>query len=268
MEPIPYPGCYQCPRCNGRDVYIGEKTLSATAITVNTAGPVDPTFVTANKIDVHRCRNCNTEADYIYHPRKKVEMKQQRMKRLKIAGIAVVVIIGLAGLNFGANKIKGSVAASRTESSEKSAVQQVETEYSKWVANAKACNLKERIDHITSADGYPNDRSVFVGITIEPASDLAKFWESDEGIALDCLSQKTVGAQMSQWFTYSNQEIASQQIDMKFLFDEIGVDSDIKGVLGRQGNNYQGQIFYAKADGYHKEDYFLIYFNWQLKPSN
>lgn len=32
MEPIPYPGCYQCPRCNSRDVYIGEKTLSATAI--------------------------------------------------------------------------------------------------------------------------------------------------------------------------------------------------------------------------------------------
>jgi hypothetical protein len=147
-------------------------------------------------------------------------MKQQRMKRLKIAGIAVVVIIALAGLNFGANKIKGSVAASRAESSEKSAVQQVETEYSKWVANAKACNLKERIDHITSADGYPNDRSVFVGITIEPASELAKFWESEEGVALDCLSQKTAGVQMSRWFTYSNQEIASQQIDSKFLFDE------------------------------------------------
>jgi hypothetical protein len=266
LEPIPYPGCYQCPRCNSRDVYIGEKTLSATAITVNTAGPVDPTFITANKIDVHRCRNCNTEADYIYHPRKKAEIRQQRLKSLKIAGVVLVVILVLNGLAYGADRVKGAVSASRAQSLRTERVKEINSEYVKWVAYAKKCNFMERIDKYSAADGSPLESSISVAALIEPASELPKFWDSEKGTALDCLTQKLVEAPLSQLFTYSNQEIGSlNQFDGKYLFDETFENSAVRGVLGK-GKNYQGYISFGKADKYHKQDYFFIYVHWQFNP--
>ena len=266
MEPIPYPGCYQCPRCGGRDVYIGEKTLNATAITVNTASPIDPTFVTANKIDVHRCRNCNTEAQYIYHPRKKEEMKQLRLKRLKIAGVIVAVVLALAGLNFGANKIKGTVAASRAESNEKSAVQQVEAEYKKWVTAANACNLNEKVDKNSAGDDYPDRRSVFISQFIEPAEDLSLFWKSEEGIALDCVSKRLINVELSSTLNYSAPEIKKlKQFDSIRLYDEVFSDKIEKGALGK-GGKYQAYISFSPADDYRKNNIFFLYFNWHLEP--
>jgi hypothetical protein len=266
MEPIPYPGCYQCPRCGGREVYLGEKTLSATAITVNTASPVDPTFVTANKIDVHRCINCNTEAQYIYHPRKKEEMKQARIKRLKIAGVVVAVLVALAGLNFGANKVKGSVSAARAESSEKSAVQQVEAEYKKWVAAADACNFKENIEKNTSGEDYPDRRSVHISRFIEPAQELPLFWKSEYGVALNCVSKKVINVDLSNTLTYPTSSISSlKKFDSIFLYDEVFSDKTEKGALGK-GRNYQAYISFSPADEYKKNDYFFLYFNWQLEP--
>ena len=266
MEPIPYPGCYQCPRCHGREMYMGEKTLSATAITVNTSGPVDPTFVTANKIDVHRCTNCNTEGDYIYHPRKLAEMKQQRIKRLKIAGVALVVILALAGLNFGANKIKGAVSTSRAESKEKNAVQQVEAEYKKWVSAAAPCNFSDEVGKSTIAGGYPDDMSVYVSHFIEPAGDLAKFWKSDQGMAFDCLSSKLIGVQMSTYLSYPPSEISTlKEFDSLRLYDEKFTNGTEKGALGKM-RKYQGYISYSPAGSTKKNDTFFLYFNWQLAP--
>jgi len=266
MEPIPYPGCYQCPRCQGRDVYIGEKTLSATAITMNTSSPVDPTFVTANKIDVHRCRNCNTEANYLYHPRKLEEIKQQRIKRLKIAGVILVVILTLAGLNFGANKVKGAVSASREESANKSSVHQVEAEYKKWVSAAAACNLINKVDKSTIAGGYPDDMSVYVSEFVEPARDLAKFWKSEQGVAFDCLSSKIIGLEMSKYLSYPSSEIMNlKEFDSLRLYDEKFTNGTEKGALGKMGN-YQGYIAFSPAGSMKKNDSFFLYFSWQLEP--
>ena len=266
MESIPYPGCYQCPRCGGREVYIGEKTLSATAITVNTASPVDPTFVTTNKIDVHRCSNCNTEAVYIYHPRKKEEMKKLRLKRLQIAGVVVAVVLALAGLNFGAIKIKGTVAASRAESNEKSAVEQVEAEYRKWVEAANACNLSKKVEKNSAGDDYPDRRSVYISQFIEPAQDLALFWKSEEGMALDCVSKILINVELSSTLNFSAPEIKNlKQFDSIRLYDEVFNDKVEKGALGK-GEKYQAYISFSPADDYRKKDYFFLYINWQLEP--
>jgi hypothetical protein len=193
-------------------------------------------------------------------------MKQQRIKRLKIAGVALVVILALAGLNFGANKVKGAVSASRAESNENSAVQQVEAEYKKWVSAATACNLSNKVAKSTIAGGYPDDMSVYLSQFVEPAKELAKFWKSEQGAAFDCLSSKIIGVEMSKYLIYPPSGISNlKEFDSLRLYDEKFTNGNEKGALGKMGN-YQGYISFSPGGSMKKNDSFFLYFSWQLEP--
>jgi hypothetical protein len=61
-------GHWECTGCKGRDVYVSEEVSGAMAVTMNTPGPVDPTFINTIKNKVTRCKDCGERARWILSP--------------------------------------------------------------------------------------------------------------------------------------------------------------------------------------------------------
>lgn len=261
MEPIPYPGCYQCPRCYNRDVYDSEKTIGAYAVTYDVKGPVNPTFVNADTIPVKRCRKCNEVADYIEHPKYKKEMQERRLKRLKQVLTVVAGIVGIVLSVSFINKVKNDLATNARESN-------FAAEVKKWNDAALKCGIPERevSDYPNgdpTSDGVPK---IDVGLFIEPASNLGNFWISSEGKSVDCFSNEVMGIQVSKYLTYKDSEISRlKNFDGPRLYDETFVDGLEPGVLGK-ATNYQGYLSFNEKDDYHKDSYFFLHLEWQLEP--
>lgn len=61
-------GHWECTSCKGQNVYVSEEVSGATAVTINTPGPIDPTFVNTIKNKVTRCSDCGQRAIWILSP--------------------------------------------------------------------------------------------------------------------------------------------------------------------------------------------------------
>jgi hypothetical protein len=61
-------GHWECTSCKGRNSYVSEEVSGAMAVTINTPGPIDPTFVNTIKNKVTRCSDCGDKAIWILSP--------------------------------------------------------------------------------------------------------------------------------------------------------------------------------------------------------
>jgi hypothetical protein len=61
-------GHWECTGCKGQNVYVSEEVSGAMAVTINTPGPVDPTFINTIKNKVTRCSNCGEKVIWILSP--------------------------------------------------------------------------------------------------------------------------------------------------------------------------------------------------------
>ncbi len=68
MENVVNPGHYLCPRCKSQQVYESQETTGAYAVTLDTPGPINPTFVNRIQQTIMRCINCNEKAIWIDSP--------------------------------------------------------------------------------------------------------------------------------------------------------------------------------------------------------
>jgi hypothetical protein len=104
----PRTGYYQCPRCNGRDVYESEETTGAMAMTLNTPGPVDPTIVNPIKGTVVRCRNCGEIAKW-YDSAETVAYKAKRDAGAStVIGYIGGIVFLLLGLQISSEGLDGT----------------------------------------------------------------------------------------------------------------------------------------------------------------
>jgi hypothetical protein len=61
-------GHWECTSCKGRNVYVSEEVSGAMAVTINTPGPVDPTYINTIRNKVTRCSDCDQRAIWILSP--------------------------------------------------------------------------------------------------------------------------------------------------------------------------------------------------------
>lgn len=260
MDPIPYPGCYQCPRCRGRDVYDSEKTIGAFAITYDVKGPVNPTFVNTDKIPVKRCRNCNEVAEYLEHPQFKKEMQELKLKKVKkvltvIAGIVIIVF----SITF-INKVRSDLKISSQKST-------FEMEVKKWREAASQCGIQDReITDLPNGDSTSGHvPKIDLGLFIEPATTINEFWNDARGKSVDCFSKIVMGLEVSKYLTYNSSEISSlSDFASLRLYDETFIDGLNKGLLGK-ATNYQGFLSFNKKHSGHNDDYLFLHLEWRLE---
>jgi hypothetical protein len=93
-------GYWECTNCRSRDVYVSEEVSGAMAVTINTPGPVDPTFINQIKHNVTRCNHCGAKAMWVLTPEAlKAKGRRENSQMVWIGYIASVVFAGV-GLYF------------------------------------------------------------------------------------------------------------------------------------------------------------------------
>ena len=270
--PVPYPGCYQCPRCNSREVYDSEKTINVSAMTIDVPGPVNSTIVNVDKVDAKRCRHCNSVAPWIAHPKAVQEAKVRRAKKikknLKIGGI----VIGSIFVLFVAVNVAGSVSQ-RIETNNFNQFraegnQTLENVRSDWQAISDSCQLEytvgmETINEDPDYD-YGLGPKVDVYLKID-AADYFSFWQSEKAQALDCFSEKIYGVKLSEKLIISENQFKSRKESLSLSVYEFydGVEDDgtifAQGVIGDEDEHLDGYLAY-----FEDSDDFSLSLQWEF----
>jgi hypothetical protein len=267
--PVPYPGTYQCPRCNSREVYDSEKTIGVSAMTIDVPGPVNSTIVNVDKVSAKRCRYCNTVTPYLRHPKAQAEFEARKRKnlekKLKKAGLVLIVIISI----FAVIGIYNSATEKLKENKAQNAAESLEAVNQEWKRTASSCGVTEKVWKFEEGSSTEeNGPYVSLSIFVEPASSLNNFWNQPSGKSFDCFSEKIYNVKLSDHLKYSNAQIASlKNFDSIRLFDQTFTDGVDKGVLGA-GDHLQGYItFFEKSenDSFHDADHFHIYLSWNTE---
>ena len=279
--PVPYPGCYQCPRCNSREVYDSEKTINVSAITIDVPGPASSTIINRDKIHATRCRHCNTEALWLAHPKAVEEAKERKAKKMKkiakVVGIVFGIILGIViALNI-FNSINERIQSNNFDQYRTVGNQKLEEVRSEWQSAAVVCNLgyfsgdrgvatdQVSIQKIENDPNYEYllEPRVHIYFKIE-GSEYGSFWKSKNGQALDCFSEKIYGAKLSEKLSLTESQIENREDSFETIVFYDGVEFDgtvySEGVIGDQDNHLDGYLFYSD----YAEDAFAISMEWAL----
>jgi hypothetical protein len=266
--PVPYPGCYQCPRCNSREVYDSEKTIGVSAMTIDVPGPVNSTIVNVDKVDAKRCRYCDSVAPYVMHPKAREEFeirkKSKRKRRLKFLGLAAGGVLGVILAGNITSYIGNQISQNRELSDTKKATEEIEKIHVEWQAASDACGLNYSVNKDLEGDPVHESGFVDVYIRIENAQKLSAFWNSEKGLALDCFSEKVAGTRVSRYFIYSDDQIPKLN-DMQsiHLYDQNFTNETVVGLLGADEHLAGYFAFFKKSD--HTDfDNFAISLSWEL----
>lgn len=262
--PVPYPGCYQCPRCNSREVYDSEKTIGVSAMTIDVPGPVNSTIVNVDRVDAKRCRHCNSVAPYIMHPKAKEEFDARRRRKIEknlkrialILGVLVGIYFALNAVNAIGNKIESSKLANEaTDGNSK-----LEEVRSNWQSVNESCGLNEPI----IVDKVPNEYTspqVSIYFKIESASEFSNFWGTSKGIAMDCFSQKIYGVALSSKLSFNEEQVKKIGFSDANFYDGVENDGSIyaQGIIADADDHLNGYLIYWEDD-----DHVAIKMYWEL----
>ena len=90
-------GHWECTNCKGQNVYVSEEVSGAMAVTINTPGPIDPTYVNTIKSKVTRCSDCGERATWILSPEGlKAKGRRENSQTVWIGYLGGVVFAGTA----------------------------------------------------------------------------------------------------------------------------------------------------------------------------
>lgn len=270
--PVPYPGCYQCPRCNSREVYNSEKTISVSAMTIDVPGPVNSTIINTDKVDAKRCRHCNTVAPWIAHPKAIEEAKARKVikikKMLKISSIVLGVLFAIILVINISTTVGQKIETNNFNQFRAEGNQKLEEVRSNWQATSDSCQLGYTIG-IEKINADP-DYDLGLGPRIDAyikieAKDYGSFWQSQKGQALDCFSEKIYGVKLSEKLILTEDQFKTRKeswdINAFQFYDGVEDDGTIyaQGVIGDRDDHLDGYLYYS--DDY---DEFHISMDWEL----
>lgn len=270
--PVPYPGCYQCPRCNSREVYNSEKTISVSAMTIDVPGPVNSTIINTDKVDAKRCRHCNTVAPWIAHPKAIEEAKARKVKKikkmLKISSIVLGILFAIILVINISTTVGQKIETNNFNQFRAEGNQKLEEVRSNWQATSDSCQLGYTIG-IEKINADP-DYDLGLGPRIDAyikieAKDYGSFWQSQKGQALDCFSEKIYGVKLSEKLILTEDQFKTRKeswdINAFQFYDGVEDDGTIyaQGVIGDRDDHLDGYLYYS--DDY---DEFHISMDWEL----
>jgi hypothetical protein len=97
MGKIENSGHWECTSCKGQNVYVSEEVSGAMGITINTPGPIDPTFINTIKNKVTRCNDCGQRAMWILSPEAlKAKGRNENSQMVWIGYVSGFVFAGVA----------------------------------------------------------------------------------------------------------------------------------------------------------------------------
>jgi hypothetical protein len=270
--PVPYPGCYQCPRCNSREVYDSEKTINVSAVTIDVPGPASSTIINSDKVHAKRCRHCNTVAPWLAHPKaveEANERKAQKLRKtLRIAGVVLGIIVGIAFISNIANGIRDQVESNNFENYRNESNQKLEEVRTDWQSTSASCGLNEevKLEEVNKDPDYDLGTGPKVDIYLKiPANDYQTFWSTEKGRALDCFSEAIYGAKLSEKLTLTNEQFEDRKKWDLFLFrfyDGVEKDGSIyaQGIIGDEDEHLDGYFDHAQGG----VDEFVLSMSWEL----
>jgi hypothetical protein len=91
-------GYWECTNCRGRDVYVSEEISGAMAVTINTPGPIDPTYINPIKNKVTRCNVCSERAMWVLTP--EALKAKGRRENSQMVWIGYIFSVVFAGMGF------------------------------------------------------------------------------------------------------------------------------------------------------------------------
>ena len=265
--PVPYPGCYQCPRCNSREVYDSEKTIGVSAMTIDVPGPVNSTIVNVDRVDAKRCRYCNSVAPYIMHPKAKEEFDARRRRKIEknlkrlalVLGILVGIYFAFNAVNAIGNKIESSKLANEAADGNS----KLEEVRSNWQSINESCGLNEpiKVEEVPSEYTSPQ---VSIYFKIESSSEFSNFWGTSKGIAVDCFSKEVYGVPLSSKLSFSQEQLKRLGFFGGSFYDGVEKDGSIfaEGVIADSDEHLDGSLTYWKDD-----DSVSISMYWELDKS-
>jgi hypothetical protein len=269
---VPYPGCYQCPRCNSREVYDSQKTIGVSAMTIDVPGPVNSTIVNVDKVDAKRCRYCNSVAPWIAHPKAVAEAKARKAKKikkiLKVGSVVVAAFIAMIIVINIASTINQKIETDKVNESRAEGNQKLEEVRSDWQAASDRCQLGYTVgvEEINVDPDYEYGLGPRVDVYIKiDGKDYPSFWQTEKGQALDCFSERIYGVKLSEKLTLTeNQFKTRKELWDSNAFDFYdGVEDDgtifAQGVIGDKDDHLDGYLYYS--DNY---DEFSISLAWEL----
>lgn len=270
--PVPYPGCYQCPRCNSREVYDSEKTIGVSAMTIDVPGPVNSTIVNVDKVSAKRCRHCNSVAPWIAHPRAVEEAKARRLKKLekmaKIGGLVLGSILLIVLVVNISSSISQKIETNNFNQSREEGNQTLEEVRSKWQTASDSCQLDYQVslEKINEDPNYDLGLGPMVDVYFRiNAADYKTFWSSEKGKALDCFSDQIFNVKLSEKLTLTDSQFNNRKNSWDSntfdFYDGVEDDGTIfaQGVIGDKDDHLDGYLTYV-------EDYdeFHISMKWEL----
>ena len=262
--PVPYPGCYQCPRCNSREVYDSEKTIGVSAMTIDVPGPVNSTIVNVDRVDAKRCRDCNSVAPYIMHPKAKEEFDARRRRKIEknlkrialVLGVLVGIYFALNAVSAIGNKIESSKLANEaTDGNSK-----LEEVRGNWQSVNESCGLNEPIEVEEVPSEYISPQ-VSIYFKIQSSEEFSNFWGTSKGIAVDCFSKKIYGVPLSSKLSLSQEQLKKLDFLGGSFYDGVEKDGSIfaEGVIADSDDHLDGALVYWKDD-----DSVSISMYWEL----
>lgn len=269
---VPYPGCYQCPRCNSREVYDSEKTINVSAMTIDVPGPVSSTIINSDKVDAKRCRHCNTVAPWIAHPKALAEMKarkaKKRIKIFKIFAVILSVIMAVVLVSNISSRISNKIESDNFTDYRAQGNKELEQVRSQWQSISDNCGLgytvgKEEINIDPNYDlGLGPGVDIYIRIK---AKDFLGFWNTEKGQSVDCFSEKIYTVKLSEKLVVTENQFKNRKDSWDFnlfsFYDGIEKDGTIyaQGVIGDKEEHLDGYLSYF--DDY---DEFNISMKWVL----
>lgn len=262
--PVPYPGCYQCPRCNSREVYDSEKTIGVSAMTIDVPGPVNSTIVNVDRVDAKRCRHCNSVAPYIMHPKAKEEFDTRRRRKIEknlkrialVLGVLVGIYFALNAVNAIGNKIESSKLANEAIDGNS----KLEEVRGNWQSVNESCGLNEPIEVEEVPSEYISPQ-VSIYFKIQSSEEFSNFWGTSKGIAVDCFSKEIYGVPLSSKLSLSQEQLKKLDFLGGSFYDGVEKDGSIfaEGVIADSDDHLDGALVYWKDD-----DSVSISMYWEL----
>ena len=224
-----------------------------------------------DKIHAKRCQHCDSVSPYIMHPRAREEFeakkRSDRKKKLKIFGITLGFLAGLVLLGNIVGLVGSQITLNRELNDSKKAAESIEQIHGQWQSASDTCGLNYSVKKEFEGDPVHESGYVEVYIRIEDAGKLSSFWISETGKALDCFSELTLGASVSRYFNYSNDQILNLKNGQSIhLYDEVFTDQTVTGVLGAD-DHLAGDLTFLKKGEYSDLDFFTISLSWELKKA-